>query len=157
MVVDVLFLFTLAFSIFVVILLVLIAWRGLRGSSEPDENEQINERSRPTPSAAGGLRQRIRPARATRSQIDNENGSDEEQEMDADFPDDPIKTKIGVKKQRKLEMKAEKKIARERELQEREERKKRMEELEKQRKMEEDRIETEEKAKVYQLIIYHMV
>ncbi|XP_017487994.1 PREDICTED: DDRGK domain-containing protein 1-like [Rhagoletis zephyria] len=55
--------------------------------------------------------------------------------------------KMGVKKQRKLEMKEERKRAREYELQEREERKKKAEELEQARKLEEQQLEAEEKAK----------
>lgn len=71
----------------------------------------------------------------------------DEEEGGLQYVDDSGK-KMGVKKQRKLEMKEERKRAREIELQEREERKKRNEEIEAARKLEEEALAAEEKAKV---------
>ncbi|XP_075678475.1 DDRGK domain-containing protein 1-like [Dermatophagoides pteronyssinus] len=161
---DLVYLITLLTSFFFVLIVILIAVKGLKNSQNDDDddnrNEQRQSNRRLRPPGESGLRNRS--GRTNRQTINPDNDDDEELE-EIDFDDDnegvgdddgedgmkefPIKGKIGAKKARKLEMKAEKKLARERELQEREERKRMMEEQEKQRKLEEERIAAEEKAK----------
>ncbi|KAH9417336.1 DDRGK domain-containing protein 1 [Dermatophagoides pteronyssinus] len=159
---DLVYLITLLTSFFFVLIVILIAVKGLKNSQndgdDDNRNEQRQSNRRLRPPGESGLRNRLR----TNRQTINPDDDDEELE-EIDFDDDnegvgdddgedgmkefPIKGKIGAKKARKLEMKAEKKLARERELQEREERKRMLEEQEKQRKLEEERIAAEEKAK----------
>ena len=159
---DIVYIITLLTSFFFVLLVVLIALKGLKNSQnndnvddEDDGNVQRHQTGR-LRQGVSGLRNRGRTNRHTNNieqddddefeEIDyDDNGVDEDQDEMREFP---IKGKIGAKKARKLEMKAEKKLARERELQEREERKRMMEEQEKQRKIEEEKIAAEEKAKV---------
>lgn len=139
---DIVFVFTLLFSIVIVGLLVLLAIRGLKGSSDDSESDNQEHRSRAGGSVPLGLRHRA--TRANRG----ENSEDEMEFPDDNFNMDDLPKKIGVKKQRKMEMKAEKRMAREQELRDREERKKQMEERDRLRKVEEEKLEAEEKAKV---------
>ncbi|XP_055935520.1 DDRGK domain-containing protein 1-like isoform X2 [Argiope bruennichi] len=75
---------------------------------------------------------------------------DEEEEEEEDFLADDISVpegKIGAKKRKKLELKAEKRRDRERELEEREERKQRQKEIEERKRKEELKQQEEEKKK----------
>jgi len=76
---------------------------------------------------------------ASNSEDDNEDNED----MDVDN-ELAIDGKIGTKKRKKLEMKAEKRLQRERDLQEREEKKEKMAKIEEQRRLEEHKAKQEE-------------
>lgn len=86
---------------------------------------------------AGGARRPRRMRVRNRDDSDSDNGEfgNDENDLDAPFDDDQIDaSKLGTKKARKLELKAEKKAQREAELEEREERKRREALLETERK-----------------------
>ncbi|XP_064630450.1 DDRGK domain-containing protein 1-like [Lineus longissimus] len=102
----------------------------------------------PRPVAAAGARRpapRRRMNRPTRAEDDSDEDLSEEERpgVELELPDE----KIGAKKLKKLQDKAEKKAMREAELEDREERKKRQEQLEKLRKEEEDRQKKEDELK----------
>ncbi|KPM05742.1 tetraspanin-9 [Sarcoptes scabiei] len=161
---EIVFLTSLAGSLIVIALIILIAIRGTFKNDKSQESEDSEQSSRSLRSPESlGLRQRGRSSRISRAsrsnpsndaQISNDDSENSTNEID-DFgdeddslkPEASIKGKIGVKKMRKLEMKAEKKLMRERELQEREERKRIQEESEKKLRLQQELEEAEEKAK----------
>ncbi len=168
---------TLAFSFLVIAFLIFIAYKGVTRSGETEEENNDNRTAarrgpiRPgRPAASGrprGAPPNVRHRRAAAAQRNNSDDEEDDDDNDDNMPpfdeddemmdpgmayvDDSGK-KMGVKKQRKLEMKEERKRAREYELQEREERKKKAEELEQARKLEEQQLEAEEKAKVSSIL-----
>ncbi|RWS14007.1 hypothetical protein B4U79_06772 [Dinothrombium tinctorium] len=98
------------------------------------------------------VRQRQRAAAARHVEDNDEAGGDNDGEENEGDPLGeeialPIDGKLGAKKRRKLEMKAEKRAAREREAEEREERKRRQAEIEERRRAEEERARLEEQQR----------
>lgn len=152
---DLIWLLSLFASVLTLLLVGLILWRG-RTTSLAEEEEEKRPRTVavPRPVSSETPFRRARPRRnriqeRVEQQRLEESDQDEVEEMDTDgapvFP--AAEKKIGAKKQRKLEMKAEKKAARERELEEREERKKRQAILDEERKKKEEAEKEEEKKK----------
>ncbi|XP_042897297.1 DDRGK domain-containing protein 1 [Parasteatoda tepidariorum] len=132
----------------VIILLLVLTYLSKRRSSNNTDNEAQRPRAVPVLRGAGveaprragrNVRQRMRQAAAR---------SPEEEEEDL-LPDDIALPdgKIGAKKLKKLEMKAEKRRERERELEEREDRKQRQKELDERRKKQEEQEREEERKK----------
>jgi len=143
---------------------------------KPKQKKEESVRARPRPAEApvqaGGARRRRNRMNQSRANQDLLNDSGDDRDDDGGIAarmEDEDGKKIGAKKQRKLEMKAEKKEAREAELEEREERKrqeallaaerlkedearlkleKEREELERERKEEQERKEHEEYLKM---------
>uniref|UniRef100_A0A2R5LI19 DDRGK domain-containing protein 1 n=1 Tax=Ornithodoros turicata TaxID=34597 RepID=A0A2R5LI19_9ACAR len=120
---DLVMILTGAISLVTIILVALIAWKGSVSGSAPvvEEDEarpQVGRRN---------VRSRMQ---ATRQLVDD----DEEIMLD----DLMTEGKIGAKKRKKLEMKAEKRAQRDRELEDREERKQRQAQEEERRKQEEE-------------------
>ncbi|CAL1268558.1 unnamed protein product [Larinioides sclopetarius] len=113
-----------------------------------------SQRPRPVPVLRGagveGPRRAGRNVRARMRAAASRNVDEEEEEEEDDFLADDISVpdgKIGAKKRKKLELKAEKRKDRERELEEREERKQRQKDIEERRKKEELKQQEEEKQK----------
>lgn len=136
-------------SILVISLIGLIVWKGRKSSTAEHEENDQEASSKPVkkkvllPVDHEGPRRVIRKKAKTKAEDDE----DEEDDYDPLFDEIAMPDgKIGAKKRRKLEMKAEKRIARERELDEREERKQRQAELDEKRRLEEEKKEAEEKA-----------
>lgn len=148
---DLVIYLTLAISLLILVLLGIILFNGNKRGKENQVEQDEPVRARvtlPPRNPDDGPRRRQRqnrvPLAAQRNQ--QEDVDDEEDELNEmiELPDG----KIGVKKRRKLEMKAEKRASRERELQEREERKERQAKLDEMRKKEEEKIKKEEQLKV---------
>lgn len=139
---DLAMILTGAISLVTIILVALVAWKGSMSGEKA---------ARPVPvardeGAPAGVR---RPRRNVRSRMRESRTPDE----DDDEEDDPMledlvampEGKIGAKKRKKLEMKAEKRAQRERDIEEREERKQRQA-AEEERKKQEQAIEREAEA-----------
>jgi len=163
---DIVLFLTLLGSLITIILIALIIFKGRKTSLISEEKRKAGPLRRPVPNSSSNIddpnrRLRNRKQKASRlyrdrnkeekeaedDEVRNEMEDEDDEEL---FKDEPIfqnEAKIGVKKRRKLEAKAEKKAAREREMEEREERKQRMAVLEEIRKKEEAKREEEEKAK----------
>lgn len=166
---DLIWLFTALGSLLTLVLVGFIAWKGSKTSlaSEDDDDDEEDSRPRAVPRpvasdapfrrAARQRRNRIQPQRVERVQRDDSDDddydggdgqySDEDLEAAAEQSTPKVVGKIGVKKQRKLEAKAEKKAMREQELQEREERKQRQAQLDEERRKKEEAEREEEKRK----------
>ncbi|XP_074598726.1 DDRGK domain-containing protein 1-like [Brevipalpus obovatus] len=165
---DLILLFTALGSLITLLLVGFIAWKGSKTSlaSENDDEDEEESRPRTVPRpvasdapfrrAARQRRNRIQPQRVERVERDDSDNdydggdgqySDEELEAAAEESSPKVVGKIGVKKQRKLEAKAEKKAMREQELQEREERKERQAQLDEERRKKEEAEREEEKRK----------
>lgn len=136
-----------AIALVSVMLLLLTFLRRKREVADPEPQEAQRPRGDPVARAGGdaGPRRAGRNVR-TRMRVSAAR-------MEEEYEDDPLaeeialpEGKIGAKKRKKLELKAEKRMQRERELEEREERKQREQELEERRKREEER-EKEERLK----------
>jgi len=146
---DLILYITLSVSVLIVVLLFATLWRGRHRSKEKDDEEGVRRRRvLPTNIAPNdGMRRRhvrhnripLNANNASNSEDDNEDNED----MDVDN-ELAIDGKIGTKKRKKLEMKAEKRLKRERDLQEREEKKEKMAKIEEQRRLEEHKAKQEE-------------
>lgn len=152
---DIVIYLSLSLSLITVLLLAVMLFKGKRNKTENEtEATPVQTAARtgapPVPGIAPrgvraqrNVRNRMRVA-ATRQQASDE--EDEDYDPLADeiaLPDG----KIGAKKRKKLEQKAEKRAARERELEEREERKQRQQAQEEQRKKDEELLKLEEAQK----------
>ncbi|GBL90420.1 DDRGK domain-containing protein 1 [Araneus ventricosus] len=138
----------------VVVILAVVTYLSKKRPS-PVAND-VAQRPRPVPVLRGagvegprraGRNVRARMRAATSRNVDE---GDQEEEEEDDFLADDISVpdgKIGAKKRKKLELKAEKRRDRERELEEREERKQRQKDIEEHRKKEELKQQEEEKKK----------
>lgn len=148
---DLILIVTGAVSILTVLLIVLIAWRGRNSSKASDEDNRAR-RAPPAQRAPrlGGDDGPRRPAgRPVRARNRNANRDQSEEEDDDPLADEIAMPdgKIGAKKRKKLEMKAEKRAARERELEDREEKKQRQALIEEERKREDELRKQEEKKR----------
>lgn len=151
---DLVLYLTLCVSLLIVVLLFLTLWRGQtrkEGVDVDDEQQMLERRRRllrPTDAQNDGPRRRVRhnrvPLNANQADDDEDEADDDQQ----DFDELPVDTKIGAKKRKKLEMKAEKRNQRERELQEREEKKERQKQLDEMRAKEEEKQKEEERQRV---------
>ncbi|XP_064465627.1 DDRGK domain-containing protein 1-like isoform X1 [Ornithodoros turicata] len=126
---DLVMILTGAISLVTIILVALIAWKGSVSGSAPvvEEDEarpQVGRRN---------VRSRMQ---ATRQLVDDATHRSADEEVVLD--DLMTEGKIGAKKRKKLEMKAEKRAQRDRELEDREERKQRQAQEEERRKQEEE-------------------
>lgn len=136
-----------------VLLLILVLFVILR--FKPKKNsEEAEERAVPrvpNPPANEQIRvgnRRVVRQRHQRRQVDAEPDEEDEEDTLGDEIGLPIDgSKMGAKKRRKLEMKAEKRKAREQELVEREERKRRQELIDEQRKAEDEQRKEEERIR----------
>ncbi|RWS31349.1 hypothetical protein B4U80_07042 [Leptotrombidium deliense] len=140
---DVVLICSALVSLLILVLLGIFLFKSRSDSepTEPRENPRIINAAGNDHLRVGNRRVRQRHQR--RHVDEDDNPEDEEDDPLADeiaMPDG----KIGAKKRRKLEMKAEKRAAREREIEEREDRKRRQALLDEQRKAEEERIKEEE-------------
>jgi len=117
-----------------------------RNAAPSDNTAQI----RPVAGARRPRRMRVRNRDASTSDSDGDFNrfDDDDKDLDLGFDEDQVDSKIGTKKARKLELKAEKKAQREAELEEREERKRREALLDSERKKEDARrqLEAEQRA-----------
>ncbi|CAL1542276.1 unnamed protein product [Lymnaea stagnalis] len=125
-----------AVAIFIIICIVTIVSK-FNSSSEkdvkPPRNAPIPAQIAPARQGPQGVRRRVRGARMRVEEDDSDAEGDE------DAPDIPeVEGKVGAKKMKKLQEKAERKAMREQEERDREERKKKEKELEAQRKQQEE-------------------
>lgn len=148
---DVVLVLTAALSVLVITLLGLIVWKGRKSSKAEFDDSDDQPSIKPKKKLAPVPVDREGPRRMVRKQVKTTSKDDEDEDEEDDY--DPLwdeiampEGKIGAKKRRKLEMKAEKRAARERELDEREERRQRQAELDERRKLEDEKKAAEEKA-----------
>lgn len=145
---DVVIVLTAGLSVLFLLLIGLIVWKGRSATKDEDEDEEdggSKSKTRSTPVAV----EKEGPRRLTKKGTGKKSGkeSDEEDALAAIEEElgVTLEGKVGVKKRRKLEMKIERRHARDRETEEREERKQRQELLEQRRQQEEEKREAEEK------------
>ena len=145
---DVVLILTASLSLLVILLIALIVWKGRSGSEggadEDEDGGKSKTRSTPVAVEKEGPRRLSKKSSAKKASKD----SDEEDPLAAIEEElgVTLEGKVGKKKMRKLEMKIERRHARDREVEEREERKQRQELLDERRKQEEEKREAEEKA-----------
>lgn len=147
---DLVLVLTALVSVLAIALVGLLVWKSKNAPKEPEEKERRAPRAVPRNADDGPRRVAGRRAPAARNVPRNED-PDEIDEDEDDLADEiamPMDGKLGVKKRAKLEMKAEKRKAREYELAEREERKQRQELEDEQRKKEQDKEKREEAARL---------
>ncbi|GFT10104.1 DDRGK domain-containing protein 1 [Trichonephila clavipes] len=140
----------IAAAIIAVVVALLILTFLNRKKARPAVNEAA-QRPRQLPVLRGvdGPRRAVRNVRARMRAATARPVEEEEEEEDEIFVDDIVLPdgKVGVKKRKKLELKAEKRRDRERELEEREERKQRQKDIDERRRKEELKQEEEERKK----------
>jgi len=134
------------FSVLVIVLLVLITWRGRKSSKAKDWDATDLDSSTSRRKPVEGLtRRHVKSSRRTNNEEEDEDDAVQHIEEELGIT---IQGKLGAKKQAKLEAKIERRAIREAELQERQEKKERQELLEKKQKQEEaKRLELEEEEK----------
>ncbi|XP_052772819.1 DDRGK domain-containing protein 1-like [Mya arenaria] len=118
------------------------------GQAEAAAAGRPRAREGPPGARAGGMRRRNRRGRMQMADGDSDEEGGEMEEEDIFDEIGQTEGKIGAKKLRKLQEKAEKKRQREMELQEREEKRDREKKLEAQRKKEDEREKQEEEARL---------
>ncbi|XP_040063207.2 DDRGK domain-containing protein 1 isoform X1 [Ixodes scapularis] len=143
---DLVMLLTGAISIMTIVLIALLVWRGRASDDKP----AAQPRAVPINRAEGGPAGVRRPRRnvrnrmgAGRQQDSGELDEDEEEQALEDLIAMP-EGKIGAKKRKKLEMKAEKRLQRERDLEDREEMKQRQAAEEARKQLDEQKRKEEE-------------
>lgn len=131
-----------------ILLLIIWAMKKMKGNQVVLPEEEV-QRPRAAPVLRGaGAEGPRRAGRNVRARMRAAATRPEEEEEDQLADDIAMpEGKVGAKKRRKLEMKAEKRKERERELEEREERKQREKQLEELRKKEEQKVKEEEQKK----------
>jgi len=151
---DLVLIISVSLSVLIIILLFLTLYRGKQRSEKTDENEPVvrAQPRRTLPPIIENEAPRRRHVRQNRVPLNprtraNNNDDNDEEEYEDEVEELAVDGKIGVKKQRKLELKAEKRANRERELNERQEKKERMAQLDEQRKKEEEKTKLEELKK----------
>jgi len=145
---DLILFTTLAVSVLIIVLLFMTLWRGRNRSQNNDNEEVVRPQRRVLPNINTNDGMRRRPVRHNRIPI-NQNNDDndviDEDNEELDFDNElPVDGKIGTKKRKKLEMKAEKRLAREKELEERLEKKEKLAKIEELRRIEEEKAKQEE-------------
>lgn len=144
---DVVLVLTAGLSVLFLLLIGLIVWKGKSGSKDDDEEEdggtKTKTKSVPVAVEKEGPRRMTKKSSGRKADKD----SDEEDALAAIEEElgVTLEGKVGVKKRRKLEMKIERRHARDREAEEREERRQRQELLEQRRQQEQEKREAEEK------------
>ncbi|XP_057293012.1 DDRGK domain-containing protein 1-like isoform X2 [Hydractinia symbiolongicarpus] len=127
-----------------VIALVLYVSYYFSQSKKKKEKKPLNQEVKKPVVVAGGRRPRRMRVRRDVEDDNNDNGGFDDVDGQEDWDGDKAPGKVGAKKLKKLEMKAEKRAERQAELEEREERKKRELALAAERKKDEERSKIEE-------------
>uniref|UniRef100_A0A0K8R6S9 DDRGK domain-containing protein 1 n=1 Tax=Ixodes ricinus TaxID=34613 RepID=A0A0K8R6S9_IXORI len=140
---DLVMLLTGAISIMTIVLIALLVWRGRASEDKP----AAQPRAVPINRAEGGPAGVRRPRRNVRNRM----GAGRQQDSDEDEEEQALEDliampegKIGAKKRKKLEMKAEKRLQRERDLEDREEMKQRQAAEEARKQLDEQKRKEEE-------------
>lgn len=140
---DLVMLLTGAISIMTIVLIALLVWRGRASDDKP----VAQPRAVPINRAEGGPAGVRRPRRNVRNRM----GAGHQQDSDEDEEEQALEDliampegKIGAKKRKKLEMKAEKRLQRERDLEDREEMKQRQAAEEARKQLDEQKRKEEE-------------
>lgn len=155
---DLIIFTTLSVSVLIIILLFMTLWKGKNRSQNNDNEEVVRPRRLlPNINTNDGMRRRhVRHNRIAINQNNDDNDVIDEDNEELDFDNElPVDGKIGAKKRRKLEMKAEKRLAREKELEERLEKKERLAKIEELRLIEEEKAEQEELKRVFHSFIFY--
>ncbi|XP_049267888.1 DDRGK domain-containing protein 1 isoform X1 [Rhipicephalus sanguineus] len=136
---DLIMILTGAISLVTIILIGLLVWRGSTSSDkEPQVRAVPINREGGAPAGIRRPRRNVRARMGAGRQLNEGKDDDEDEEMLEDMVAMP-EGKIGAKKRKKLEMKAEKRAQRERDLEDREERRQKQALDEERRKQEEQR------------------
>ncbi|CAN7982402.1 unnamed protein product [Ixodes hexagonus] len=140
---ELVMLLTGAISVMTIVLIALLVWRGRASEEKPAQPRAV-----PINRAEGGPAGIRRPRRNVRNRMGAGRQLDDDDDDEEPMLEDLIampEGKIGAKKRKKLEMKAEKKLQRERDLEDREEQKQRKA-AEEERQQLEERRQKEEQA-----------
>lgn len=139
---DLVMLLTGAISIMTIVLIALLVWRGRAAEDKPAQARAV-----PINRAEGGPAGIRRPRRNVRNRMGAGRQLDDDEDDDEPMLEDLIampEGKIGAKKRKKLELKAEKRAQRERDLEDREERKQRQAAEEERKQLDEQKQKEEE-------------